>query len=92
MNGLYVASNPDLNLLAVGDTQGRIPAIVSHLQREGWAVGMQGNSERHEVPTMHLTVTAGHLPVVGEFLADLAASADVSGDETQGRPWEGSYN
>jgi sphinganine-1-phosphate aldolase len=74
--GLHVAGDPDINLIAVADTRGRIPQIAAGLRRRGWVLGTQGDPARGEEPSIHLTVTAGHLPVIPEFLAGLAGAAD----------------
>jgi len=85
IEGLDVVGDPDINLLAVGDRGGRIAAIATELRRRGWELGTQGNPERGEQPTFHLTVTASHLAVAGEFLSDLAEAVKaVSGRVARG--------
>jgi sphinganine-1-phosphate aldolase len=73
--GLHVVGDPDVNLIAFGDSEGRLGAIARQLRQRGWALGTQGDPGRGEEKTIHLTVTAGHLPVTTEFLADLAVAA-----------------
>jgi sphinganine-1-phosphate aldolase len=73
--GLHVVGDPDINLIAVGDARDRIPAIAAGLRERGWVLGTQGDPARGEEPSIHLTVTAGHLPVMNEFLGDLANAA-----------------
>jgi sphinganine-1-phosphate aldolase len=75
--GLYVLGEPDINLIAVADTQDRIRPIAAQLRRQGWALGTQGSADG-ETPSIHLTVTAGHLRVIPEFLADLGQAAQRS--------------
>jgi hypothetical protein len=41
-------------------------------------LGTQGDASRGERTSMHLTVTAGHLPYIGEFLRDLTEAADLA--------------
>lgn len=78
IDGLHVAGDPDINLIAVGDTRGRIRPIARELRKRGWVLGTQGDASRGENKTMHLTVTAGHLPHIAEFLDDLTAAADLA--------------
>lgn len=70
-----MAGDPDINLIAIGDARGRVREIARELRRRGWVLGTQGDASRGEEQTMHLTVTAGHLPHIDEFLRDLAAAA-----------------
>jgi glutamate/tyrosine decarboxylase-like PLP-dependent enzyme len=85
IDGLHVVTDPDINLMAIGDEHNRIRIIASELIRRGWVLGTQGASERGEEQTIHLTVTAGHRRVIGEFLGDLALAAEVgSAREAQG--------
>ncbi|MBK8169696.1 MAG: aspartate aminotransferase family protein [Sandaracinaceae bacterium] len=44
-------------------------AVADAMQDKGWLVDRQ-----HQPPTVHLTVTANHLPIVDEYLRDLRAS------------------
>lgn len=73
IHGLYVVGDPDINLVAIGDAQDRIGSIAAQLRRQGWALGTQGGSG--EPRSIHLTVTAGHLPVMPEFLGSLSQAA-----------------
>ncbi|HEY1639973.1 MAG TPA: aminotransferase class V-fold PLP-dependent enzyme [Streptosporangiaceae bacterium] len=78
IDGLHVAGDPDINLIAIGDARGRVREIARELRRRGWVLGTQGDVSRGEEKTMHLTVTAGHRPHIDEFLHDLAEAAASS--------------
>lgn len=83
VTGLHVVGDPDMTLLAVGDSLGRIRPIAAGLRDRGWVLGVQGYAGTGEEPSIHLTVTAGHLPVIDEFLNDLSdAAAAASGDRS----------
>jgi sphinganine-1-phosphate aldolase len=85
--GLHVVGDPDINLIAVGDEHGRIPGIAAGLRRRGWVLGTQGDPAYGQELSIHLTVTAGHLRVMSEFLADLAdAAAEASSTAGPGDP------
>lgn len=77
--GLHVVGDPDVTLLAFGDSLGRIRPIASGLRERGWVLGVQGSDGAAEEPSIHLTVTAGHLPVIAEFLSDLRDVAAAVG-------------
>jgi sphinganine-1-phosphate aldolase len=76
IRGLHVVGDPDVNLIAVGDAHGRIRRIAAQLRCRGWVLGTQGDPASGQEPSIHLTVTAGHLRVMSEFLNDLAEAAD----------------
>jgi sphinganine-1-phosphate aldolase len=78
IDGLQVAGDPDINLIAVADARGRIRPIARELRRRGWVLGTQGDTSRGEDKTIHLTVTAGHLPYIAEFLHDLGEAAALA--------------
>lgn len=91
--GLHVVGDPDVNLMAFGDSEGRIAAIARQLRQRGWALGTQGDAGRGEQKSIHLTVTAGHLPVIAEFLADLASAvAAAAAPAAPPAQDEGRYN
>ncbi|HEY2549259.1 MAG TPA: aspartate aminotransferase family protein [Streptosporangiaceae bacterium] len=95
ISGMSVVGDPDVNLIAFGDRAGRIRPIAADLRRRGWALGTQGDDSRGEQRSIHLTVTAGHLPVMPEFLADLerAAAAVSAGDPSAASATDpGRYN
>lgn len=78
--GLHVVGDPDINLIAIGDTRGRIKPVAAELRKRGWVLGTQGDASRGEERSIHLTVTAGHLPVIDEFLHDLSEAAALAGE------------
>jgi glutamate/tyrosine decarboxylase-like PLP-dependent enzyme len=79
LDGLHVAGDPDISLIAVADERGRIRPIARELRRRGWVLGTQGDTSRGEEQTIHLTVTAGHLPHIDEFLHDLCEATALAG-------------
>jgi hypothetical protein len=79
--GLRVVGDPGINLIAIGDVRGRVRPIAAELRNRGWVLGTQGNASRGEERSIHLTVTAGHLAVIGEFLHDLREAAALAGSD-----------
>jgi sphinganine-1-phosphate aldolase len=56
-------------------------AVADRLEARGWTVDRQ-----QRPPSVHLTVTANHLPIVAEYLADLRAAVDeVKRDPSLGK-------
>ncbi len=71
-------AEPDAPLFAV--TSANVFAHGAAMRRRGWVVGVTpslGPSPAH----LHLTVTAGHLPLAAELAADLVATAAAGGED-----------
>jgi sphinganine-1-phosphate aldolase len=71
--GLRVLGDPDTTIVAwaAADRGPDVYAVADRLEARGWTV------DRQQRPAcVHLTVTANHLAVVDDYLADLAAAAD----------------
>src|SRR5262249_36574310 len=65
--GLELLGKPHATIVSyTGDT---IYAVADRLEARGWSVDRQ-----HRPPSIHLTVTANHAPIVDEYLADLRAA------------------
>jgi sphinganine-1-phosphate aldolase len=76
--GLRVVGAPDATIVAWSTNDGGPDpfAIADRLEARGWAVDRQ-----HKPASVHLTVTANHLPIVDRYLGDLAeAVAEVRKD------------
>jgi glutamate/tyrosine decarboxylase-like PLP-dependent enzyme len=69
--GLRLLAEPAAHLLAIGSDGVDVFAVGDGLHAAGWHVDRQGPPD-----SLHLTVSAGNVPVVREFLADLEAAAD----------------
>jgi sphinganine-1-phosphate aldolase len=69
IEGLHVWGDPDLWGLAYGARDGDILAVADAMSRRGWSVGRV-----REPRGIHLMLTPVHAPIIGEYLADLAAS------------------
>jgi glutamate/tyrosine decarboxylase-like PLP-dependent enzyme len=70
--GLAVLGAPDATIVAWTTRPGTLDpfAIADRLEARGWSVDRQ-----HRPASIHLTVTANHLAVVDDYLADVAAAA-----------------
>jgi len=76
--GLRMLGSPDATIVTwTTGSDGPDPfAIADRLEARGWSVDRQ-----HRPASIHLTVTANHLPIVDSYLADLAAAvAEVRRD------------
>jgi glutamate/tyrosine decarboxylase-like PLP-dependent enzyme len=69
--GLRLLAEPAAHLLAIGSDGVDVFTVGDGLHAAGWHVDRQGPPD-----SLHLTVSAGNVPVVREFLADLEAAAD----------------
>ena len=72
--GLVELGPGDATIVAFGpgrDAGLDIYAIADRLEARGWTVDRQ-----HRPASIHLTVTANHAAVVGDYLADLASAVD----------------
>ncbi len=70
-------AEPDAPLFAV--TSGNVFAHGEEMRRRGWVVGVTpalGPSPAH----LHMTMTAGHLPLAADLAADLVATAAPAGE------------
>ncbi len=77
---VQVLGAPDSTIVAWGARDAKIDvyAVADRLEARGWSVDRQ-----QRPPSVHLTVTANHAPVVERYLADLrAAIAEVQQDPT----------
>ncbi|MSQ54772.1 MAG: aspartate aminotransferase family protein [Betaproteobacteria bacterium] len=86
--GLYVVGAPDLSVLGVGGRGLDIFAVAEEMGRRGWFV-----STMSDPPGIHLgMLTLAHVAHAGEYLGDLAASAEaVRAQNLQARSREASY-
>lgn len=74
--GLAVLGRGDATIVAYSALGLDIYAVADRLEARGWTVDRQ-----HRPASIHLTVTANHASIVGDYLADLAAAvADVRRD------------
>ena len=69
--GFHTLGRPELSILAFGSTRHDIAAVGQGMVRRGWLAGYVKNP-----PGLHLMLNLTHEPVVGEYLADLAASVE----------------
>ncbi len=72
--GFRVFGRPELSILAFGAPDRDIAAIGQGMTRRGWLTGHVKNPAG-----LHLMLNLTHEPVVGEYLADLAASLQEAG-------------
>ncbi len=75
--GIHVLGTPEMSLVAFTAEGGgpAVFAIADAMKARGWLV--QAQLQGRGSPTnLHLTISAGHLPVVDRFLADLRASVE----------------
>jgi sphinganine-1-phosphate aldolase len=72
--GFRTLGRPELSILAFGSPSHDIAAIGRAMGRRGWLTGHVRNP-----PGLHLMLNLTHEPVVGEYLADLAASLQEAG-------------
>jgi glutamate/tyrosine decarboxylase-like PLP-dependent enzyme len=69
--GLALLGDGDATIVAYTARSLDVYALADRLEARGWTVDRQ-----HRPPSIHLTVTANHGPIVDGYLADLAAAAD----------------
>ncbi len=69
--GLVVLGDGDATIVSYASAKLDMFALADRLTARGWAVDRQ-----HRPPSIHLTVTAAHAPVVDRYLADLRACVD----------------
>jgi glutamate/tyrosine decarboxylase-like PLP-dependent enzyme len=86
IEGLTVLGEPEAHLVAIAAAPGYedrvdVFAVGDALQRRGWV------HDRQQPPdSLHATVSAGNVSVMGDYLADLAACvAEVTGIRTDDR-------
>jgi len=72
--GFRTLGRPELSILAFGSSSHDIAAVGRAMVRRGWMTGHVKNP-----PGLHLMLNLTHEPVVGEYLADLAASVQEAG-------------
>ena len=77
--GFRVFGGPELGILAFGAPDRDIAAIGQGMTRRGWLTGHVKNPAG-----LHLMLNLTHEPVVGEYLADLAASLQEAGSASGG--------
>jgi len=70
--GLALLGDPDSIIVAYGAAPGGpdVYAVADRMEARGWACDRQ-----QRPPSVHLTCTANHLAIAGDYLADLAAAA-----------------
>lgn len=66
MDGIYIISNPEMSLLAIGSDDIDMIELGDELQFKGWFIDKQQNPS-----SLHLTLSQGNLGIVDEFLADV---------------------
>lgn len=82
IDGLYLVGKPELAVLSYSSRELDMFAVAEQLGRKGWFV-----SPMSEPPGIHLgMLTLAHVPIVDEYLGDLAAAVDLvrSGKLTAG--------
>ena len=84
IDGLQVLGEPEAHLLAISAAGGSdvdVFAVADAMHDRGWHLDRQGPPD-----SLHLTVSAGNVPVVDDFLDDLAAAvAQVRGQRAADR-------
>jgi glutamate/tyrosine decarboxylase-like PLP-dependent enzyme len=63
---LSIVGEPDATVVAIGSQSQNVLGIAHALRREGWHVQQQQNPL-----SLHLTISAGNLEVMGEFIGAL---------------------
>ncbi|HEY4069654.1 MAG TPA: aspartate aminotransferase family protein [Burkholderiaceae bacterium] len=73
IDGLYLVGKPELAVLSYGSHELDMFAVAERLGDKGWFV-----SPMSEPPGIHLgMLTLAHVPIVDEYLADLAVAVDI---------------
>lgn len=65
MDGIYIVSNPDMSLLAIGSDDIDVMELGDELQLKGWSIDRQQNPS-----TLHLTLSQGNMHIADEFIKD----------------------
>jgi sphinganine-1-phosphate aldolase len=68
IDGLQVLGRPPMSVFAYGSSSVDIYAVADGLTSRGWYVNRQATP-----PSIHLTVTPVHAPIVESYLGDLKA-------------------
>jgi glutamate/tyrosine decarboxylase-like PLP-dependent enzyme len=84
--GFQVFGRPELSILAFGSPDLDIAAIGNAMTRRGWLTGHVKNPAG-----LHLMLNLTHEPVVGEYLADLAASQQDAARGSSGEALKAVY-
>jgi sphinganine-1-phosphate aldolase len=74
IDGLHVWGEPDLYAVAYGAEGCDIHAVADAMTTRRWSVGRV-----RKPPGIHLMLTPVHVPIVDDYLADLAASVTSAG-------------
>jgi sphinganine-1-phosphate aldolase len=87
--GLVLLGKGDATIVSFAATKLDIYAIADRIEARGWTADRQ-----HRPASLHLTVTANHVPIVDDYLRDLAAAvgevrADPSLAKTGSAPMYG---
>ncbi len=69
--GVEVLGDPEMSILAIGSERLNVYEIGDELTQRGWHLDRQQHP-----PSLHLTVTYAHAPVVPHFLHDLNEAVD----------------
>lgn len=88
MSGLDVPVEPIATLFAFTAQSCDLARLTERMMMRGWYMGLQGPP-----PSVHLTVSPGHFPVVDAFIAELSAAVGevVSGADTTAVPARARY-
>ncbi|MGC8837884.1 MAG: pyridoxal phosphate-dependent decarboxylase family protein [Anaerolineae bacterium] len=80
--GLHILGEPAMSILAIGSDRVDVYEVADELHLRGWHL------DRGQFPpSLHLTVTPAHAPVVDAFLADLAQAVAAARRLTWHRVW-----
>lgn len=83
IDGLYILGEPAMSILAIGSDKVDVYEVADELHLRGWHL------DRGQFPpSLHLTVTPAHAPVVDAFLADLAEAVASARRLTWHRVWD----
>jgi sphinganine-1-phosphate aldolase len=77
--GFRALGRPELSILAFGSANDDIAAVGRAMTKRGWLTG-----HVKDPPGLHLMLNLTHEPVVGQYLADLAAAQKEAGAEGGG--------
>ncbi|MBC7225225.1 MAG: aspartate aminotransferase family protein, partial [Anaerolineae bacterium] len=83
IDGLHILGEPAMTVLAIGSRKVNVYEVADELHLRGWHL------DRGQFPpSLHLTVTPAHAPVVDAFLADLAEAVAAARRLTWHRVWD----
>ncbi len=83
LKGLYILGEPAMSILAIGSDRVNVYEVADELHLRGWHL------DRGQFPpSLHLTVTPAHAPVVDAFLADLEQAVAAARRLTWHRVWD----